>query len=269
MGDLDLLVPADRLNEAVRIARSQGFTEGLPEESPGLNDLLSHDVRLQTSEALPLVVEIHDSLVADRAFTYAVPVDWFWSQTEPLGGASNERFKSLRMLTPPAQVLYAAAHAMLQHGGRGSPLLWFHDLHLLIRHYGDRMDWDLLLSQARKFDWGSALAAALSETQARFGTPLPEHVRASLGNLSDRHQALVARLQSKPATRCLEEQEKLIKLNWYARARVILALVVPGPSYMKWRYQLRSPWGLPAAYLKRWSGIVADGLRTVIVLIRR
>jgi len=43
-------------------------------------------------------------------------VDWFWSQTELLGGASQARFENLRMLSPAAQILYAAAHAMLQHG---------------------------------------------------------------------------------------------------------------------------------------------------------
>ena len=268
MGDLDLLVPADKLDEAAGIARSRDFTETLPEASPGLNDLLSHHVRLQTSEPLPLVLEIHNSLVADRVFTYAVPVDWFWSQTESLGAVSHKRFGSLRMLTPAAQVLYAAAHAMLQHGGRSAPLLWFYDLHLLIRHHDRRMDWDLLVSQARKFEWGSALRAALTHTQACFSTPIPEHVVAGLLNTSDRHQALVARLQNKPATRFIEEQEKLIRLNWYARGRVILALLVPSPSYMSWRYELKSSWSLPVYYIIRWWGILRDGLRTLQLLIR-
>jgi len=271
MGDLDLLVPGDRLDDAVRIARSRGFTESLPEESPGLNAVLSHHVRLQTTDPLPLILELHDSLVADKAFTYAVPVDWFWTQTEPVfiggervGGERAGALPSLLMLTPEAQVLYAAAHAMLQHGGRGAPLRWFYDLHLLVTHYSGRMNWPLVISQAVTFEWISALGAALCHTQTNFGTPIPEEVWTMVARVPDRHQALVARLQTKPATRFLEEKEKLATLNWPERLRVLVALIVPTPSYMKWRYQLTSSWSVPGYYVYRWWGILVDGVRTLI-----
>ncbi len=263
MGDLDILVPADRLEETVGIAMSRGFSEVLPDASPGLADLLSHHVRLETRGPLPITLEIHDRVVGEKVFTYAVDVDWFWNQTHALDGPSHERFKSLRALTPAAQVLYAAAHAMLQHGGSRAPLRWFHDLHLLIGHYGDRLDWELLLSQAKTFEWGSALAATLSHTRTHFGTAIPRNVRASLLDVSDRHQALVTRLQIDPTTRVREEYDKLIKLNWHGRGRLVLALVAPSPSYMRWRYQLKSSWSLPAQYLMRWWGILTDGVRTL------
>jgi hypothetical protein len=268
MGDMDLLVPAERLQEAVEFAKAEGFTESLPEAAPGIDEMLSLHVRLQKPGPRPLTLEVHDGLVGGRYFTYAVPVDWFWSQTEPLTPA-RETLPSVRVLTPTAQLLYAAAHAMLQHGGRGAPLRWFLDMHLLIEHYADRLDWELLLSQAQSFEWGSALAAALAHTRATFGTPIPERVLSRLADVSDRHEVLVAHLQSTPATRVLEERERLVGMSWYGRTRVVLALVFPTPSYMRWRYQLRSPWSLPAAYLTRWWGIVTDGLRTLTVIVRR
>jgi hypothetical protein len=269
MGDMDILVPRDRLKEAAGFATTQGFTETLPEAAPGIDEMLSLHVRLQKPGPPPLTLEIHDGLVGGRLFTFAAPVDWFWRQTEPLAGAASERFPSAQMLTPSAQLLYAAAHAMLQHGGRGSPLRWFLDMHLLITHYSERLDWNLLVSQARTFEWSSALAAALLQTKACFNTPLPDHVTASLGQVSDRHQAMVRHRQAKPATRVLEEQERLSGMSWYGKARVLLALVVPAPAYMKWRYQLKSPASLPWAYAKRWWGIFVDGLRTLGVVVRR
>ena len=162
MGDMDVLVPITHLGEAVRIARSLGYSDAEPEASPGLRDLLNHEVCLQKAGSLSTVLEIHHSLVADKIFSYSVPVDWFWGQTQALTTSSQLQFEKILMLTPAAQVLYASSHAMLQHGGNNTPLRWYYDLDQLIRHYQGNLDWDLLLSQARKFEWGSALAAALS-----------------------------------------------------------------------------------------------------------
>ncbi len=264
MGDLDLLVPASRLSEAVRIAKTLGYMDAVPEASPGLNDLLNHAICLQKTDQHAVMLELHKSLIADKSFTYAVPVDWFWDQTEPLDGATQARFNALRMLTPTAQVLYAAAHAMLQHGGKNTPLRWYYDLDRLIHYYGQRIDWDLLLSQARVFEWSSALDAALSQTHAYFDTPIPGHVRDSLSEYPDRHKKLVAVLQQRPATHMLEERQKLMALNGYGRFRLMMALIAPSPAYMRWRYQLQTPWSLPAYYLIRWLGIFKDALRTLI-----
>lgn len=269
MGDLDLLLPKAKLAQAVQIAKMIGYVDTLPEATTGLNDLLSHHVFLQKMDAQPFTLEMHYSLVADKSFTYAVPVDWFWSQTEPLGGLSQTRFENLLMLSPAAQILYAAAHAMLQHGGKNTLLRWYYDLDLLVRYYGDRIDWGLLLSQAENFEWGSALDAALSQTCIYFNTPVPVHVRARLSERPDRHQKLVDFLKTKPDTHILEERQKLLSLNWYGRFRLVLALIFPNPGYMRWRYQLTTPWALPAHYLMRWWGIGMDFFPTMVSFLRK
>ena len=270
MGDLDILVPKTKLVEAVQIAKTLGYEEALPDASPGLRDLLNHEICLQKTSEHSLTLELHHSLVADKSFIYAVQVDWFWEQTEPLiAPAIRKRFENLLMLTPTAQVLYAASHAMLQHGGKNTPLRWYYDLDQLVRFYAERLDWDLLLSQARIFEWGSALNAALSQTYAYFDTPIPDKVRPSLSELNDRHQPLIELLQNKPATHILEERQKLLSLNWYGRFRLVLALIVPGPAYMRWRYQLKTSWALPAYYLFRWWGILKDFLHTIASLFQK
>ncbi len=96
-----------------------------------------------------------------------------------------------------------------------------------------------------------------------FGTQIPERVVSGLRGTADRHRALVSRLKTKPATRFLEEREKLSTLTWHARVRVALALVAQGPAYMKWRYQPKSSLSLPAYYVIRWWGIFRDGLKTL------
>ncbi len=269
MGDLDLLVPASKLDEAVQIAETLGYAETLPEASPGLKELLSHHICLQKNSPQMVVLEIHDRLIGEDAFSYAVPVDWFWEQIEPLDvPPTTTRFQTLLMLTPTAQILYAASHAMLQHGGDQAPLRWFCDLDRLIRQYHERIDWTLLLSQAKIFEWGSALEAALAQAGAYFDTPIPPHVRAAMAGQSDRHRDLVALKQSRPATHILLELQRLSSLNWYGRFRLVLALAFPTPAYMRWRYQLKSSWLLLIYYPFRWWGILVDAQKTLKVSLK-
>lgn len=260
MGDLDLLVPKAQFAEAVQIARALGYVDSAPEAAPGLKDLLSHEACLVKPDG-SAVVEIHHSLVADQTFTYSVKVDWFWEQTEPLP-CEDARLAGLRMLTPAAQVLYAAAHAMLQHGGHTVPLRWEYDLDQLMRAYAARLDWELLLSQARAFEWTSALQAALMRAREYFETPIPLDAHNKLTQSTDRHAGLVARKQTRPATHILEEHLKLSSLNWNGRLRLLWALLFPSPAYMRWRYKFKDGWRLPGYYLLRWGGILKDGLRT-------
>jgi hypothetical protein len=264
MGDLDLLVPAGKLDEAVEIAKAFGYEDYKPEASPGLRDLLDHEICMRKN-GTQIITEIHRSLIADKTFKYAVPVNWFWMQTQAFDQA---RFPNLLVLTPAAQLLYASAHAMLQHGGKSAPLRWFVDIDRIIRVYEGRMDWELVLSQARVFEWGSALDAALELAREYFDTPIPQGVLDELSKHSDRHRALVEELKRQPLTHTQGELQMLQTLNTHGKIRLFLALVFPSPAYMRRRYKLKTPWALPPYYLLRWGGILADGVRTLIILIK-
>ena len=267
MGDLDLLVPREKLSAAAEIAKSLGYQIAYPEKSPGLRDLLNPEICLQKSGPRPVTLELHRSLVADKTYSYAVPVDWFWEQTESLKPQSSKMcFENLLMLSPEAQILYAAGHAMLQHGGGTTPLRWFCDLDCLIRHYEKRLDWDLLLSQAKSFEWASALDAFLAQAVDYFDTFVPDRVWASLSESFDRHRGLVALKQTHPVTNILALRQKLQSLNLYGGFRLVIALLIPAPGYMRWRYHLKSSWMLPLYYPFHWWVILKDAVRTVFSL---
>jgi hypothetical protein len=240
----------------------------LPEASPGLDALLNHAVCLTKSAAPSTTLELHGTLVAaEGSFTHAVPVDWFWGQTEGLGAVSSEEDAApVYALTPTAQLLYACAHAMLQHGGRYTSLRWLYDIDRLISVYGERIDWDLLLRQARRFEWGSAVSVALNQARAYFGTPVPGNILEPLAGELDRNRERVNALQAPPLTHTFEEYQKLKSLDWYARLRLARALVAPTPAYMRVRYGLRSDWALPVWYLIRWWGIGKDALKTALLI---
>ena len=129
-----------------------------------------------------------------------------------------------------------------------------------------RLDWDRLLTQARIFEWSSAVSAALSQTVALFETPVPQTVLGELSHRADRNTERVAALRDQPATHTLEELQKLRSLNWRARLSLLLALVAPSPAYMRWRYGLKTGRALPAWYLYRWWGIFKDMLHTAVAV---
>jgi hypothetical protein len=264
MGDLDLLVPASSFADAVRIAKAAGYNQSFPEAAPGLDELLSHAVCFVKMGLPYTTLEIHHTLVGVDVFQYAVPMSWFWTQIEYLDEHLTEySLQPLHQLTPTAQLLYGCAHAMLQHGGRITSLRWMYDLDRLVRVNAPRLKWDLLLSQALKFEWSSAVSAALSQLIELFDSPIPKFVLDDLAMSSDRNKERVIEMQVPPATHTLEEYQKFKALNTAGRLRLFVALVIPTPAYIRWRYKLKTNWALPGWYIHRWWRIFKDVMLTV------
>jgi hypothetical protein len=269
MADVDLLVPASRISAAVQLVKSYGYadTEVEPEAIPGLIQLFAGEVSLKKIEMPFTMLELHNSLLADTSFTYAVPVEWFWEQTKPVSHSQvGENLEQLYILSPEAQLLYLAAHAMLKHGSRSAPLRWFYDLDLLVRFYSADINWDLILRQARLFQWSSSLYAALAQTHDYFNTRVPEQVLSTLSESRDRHGELILAKGNVPSTRVLEERQGLMERKWFGKIIVIFGLLFPSPAYMRWRYGLKSFWNLPVWYLYRWWSIVKDTSKTFMDL---
>lgn len=263
MGDLDLLIPKDRFGEAIKMAKHLGYEEE-PEAFSGLRDILNHEVCLRKKDRSSVPLELHHRLLGNESFRFSVPVDWFWSQAEAMSDVIQTRYPGLQMLTPTTQLLFASAHAMLQHGGKKTPLRWYYDIDRLIRFYGVQIDWDILLSRAMDFEWSSALEAALSKSSDLLGTPIPESVARTLSTRTDANRILVEANLQKAETHTLEELRKMRSLNISGKFGLLLSLLFPQPSYMYRRYHFRSPGLLPAYYLFRWWGIFIDLLITVL-----
>jgi hypothetical protein len=269
MSDLDIMVPKARVTEAVQIAAGLGYLDAAPEAVPGMNARVNHHVWLQKPDAPAHLLEIHYSLVADQGFTFAVPVDWFWEQAQPIEAKLQQEYPALLMLSAEAQILYAAAHATLQHGFKETPLRWFYDFDRLARRYSHQIDWQALIEQAQHLEWGSALGAYAAETVKYFETPIPINIQETLAGLSDRHSHLVQSQKQAAATQTLSELQAIAKLQGVEKLSKLIALLTPTPAYMRWRYGLEKNWQLPAAYLRRWAGIAQDGLRTLAALLKR
>ena len=272
MSDLDLLVTQPDFQRALTILNTNGYHEYLPEATRGLDKLLSHHAHLKKHGSTGPLLELHWTLLGSPAFRHAAPMDWFWDRLEPCREwdsrlpeqAQNMVFR----LNPTANLLYLAAHQMLQHGGDKVSLRWILDIHRLIILKGNAIDWQDLASQAGIFGWSKALLLALEAVRSCFDTLLPEGFIYTLQAQASPYDKLVE-LKTEPSpTRILGEWKKLRSLGWQGRIRLFIALLFPGREYMKWRYQPQPAWIWPIYYIYRWFDIVVDGFRTIFTVLR-
>ena len=271
MTDLDLLVQPAQFEHALSLLNSFGYYEYLPEASPGLDRLISHHAHLVKKDKIPIFLELHKALISTQAFRYAVPMDWFWQNLEtcvlwgnnPISGTQNDVY----ILNPTANLLFLAAHLMLQHGGENVSLRWLLDLQRLVKYRGDEIDWQALITQANLFGWSSALGAALEAVNGCFATPLPEGLISSLQAQMSTNDAIVHLKAEHAPTRLMQVWKILRSLNWQGRIRLMIAKVIPSPAFLRWRYRPQPVWIWPFYYIYRWFDIARDGWQTIISMI--
>lgn len=277
MNDIDLLVPRHDLERAVEAVNRLGYHVVLPPHlgmAGWVDEAANHHAHMEGGLQNRMVIELHWNLVAGDADWRAPALDWFWQGVQTIslpkialegGQAPTQLPAQASCLSPAANLLYCAAHLLLQHGGYRSILLWYYDLHLLVEAYGQSMHWSELAEQAGKLSWADALSQGLQAAQARFGTRLPDGVLELLAPYSDprarRVIELNARLQDEPLR---DTWQGLQVYERRTRIRMMLALVFPSPDYLRWRYRPAPAWLWPLCYPYRWLSIAWIGLNAVL-----
>lgn len=261
MSDLDILVHPEQMNQAVRQLTASGYDTIAPSRGPILEQTFELHAILSGRRPSMVHVEIHYSLVVAQNHPCAPDLNWFWAQTELLPQCDLSG-PGILWLSPTAQLLYLAAHLMLQHGEAEMTMIKCYDLHALIARYNTQIDWDCLAQRANEWGWTPALAAALQAIMLRFQTPLPAGYLASLQSARQHQEvasAVAQRADIASLTNVHRWQAKVKMMSWPQKWAVLREAAIPSPAYMRWRYQLHPSWLWPLAYLVRW----ADALREI------
>jgi hypothetical protein len=282
MTDLDLLVRQVDFDHAEACLRDLGYRQGYPEMSPGFNQRVGFHIYMESTPDQASAVELHWGLVAGQADIRTPDIDWFWGQVEEwkvesrelrLGGrqsSEEDKGSPVLALNPTAQLLYMAAHLMLQHGEAQARLLWYYDLHTLVSQCATKVDWDELVQAAVSFGWGEALHCTLVGAQARFHTPFPGQLLQRLAEMVPEAARQVAIGPISARTTADNAWDAILTArSWRSRLRLAWGLLMPSSTYMRWRYCSKSKYLWVLFYPYRWWVIFTDGISTYYrILIR-
>lgn len=173
VGDLDLMVPAAKIELVERTLVEKGWT------AADMEDYDQRYYRQWMHEVPPLMhpqrdtpIDLHHT-IAPRTSRVRPDAQELFAGSVPL---ANPR---LRILAPADMVLHSAVH--LFNDEVGKPLRDLFDLHDLLCHFGaDPGFWDSLLVRARLHGFVRPLFYMLRYTRNLLGTPIPPQVERAV-----------------------------------------------------------------------------------------
>ena len=176
MGDVDLLVQAANLAAALDVLRALEYAAAQPFNIEGQRQVSHHLPALSKRGGATL--ELHWTIAAPRLNIRIEQndLDQLWSRANPatIGGVQ------VLMLSPTDLLLHLCLHASVHHRFNSFGLRSFWDLAMVIRRYGERIDWEQFTARAQQ--WGVANGAhlALQLTEEWTGVVIPAPVMRCL-----------------------------------------------------------------------------------------
>lgn len=270
MGDLDVLVPYEQRQEALRIVQALGY-----HDSPDFISVygqvatpekLSHHYHLTGGVGDQIILELHYRLLGNaRQLLPMEQLAWFWGQTQQVNKPTP--FTTLK---PEAHLLFLCAHALLQHGEADFFLQRFYDIHLLVST--STLDWALITTQAAALDWSGAVARGLELARQYFDTPVPPAVITQLGQQTGRDAQRLAIMQG-PGARGESFVGQLTGLPLREKLRTGCRVGLPSRAYMRQRYNIPAGCWVAPYYLYRWvdqgRALIAWGWQRLTLRIGR
>ena len=159
--DLDVLVPEERVDDALRVLRAIGYRA--PPNGPGLG----REIHLM-HEARKLVVDLHWNVV-DRRMPFALDVAAIWAERRLILGQAT-------LPVPPPEWLVVASclYLIKEHPRPG--LLYLVDLQRLLARFPD-LGWDRVAAIAAATGMRRICALGLALVSELAGTALPAPAR--------------------------------------------------------------------------------------------
>ncbi|MFP5212384.1 MAG: nucleotidyltransferase family protein [Acidobacteriota bacterium] len=257
MSDIDLLCRRGEGTALLDLLKRKGIGRQ-PSHKGGSesNSPLHREVFMECGDHLPVLydskisrIEVHERIFKDPEAGGTKWVDEPWAKrlTHDWDGLP------VCSLSPEHQLLHLVTH-LHRHvvTCTGITLYWFCDIHEVVKHYGDTIDWKTLESMAEELGEGPALRSILSLMREHWNTPCPDLSgrcrRIRLGEI------LLPSLDSGYGKQgVLKRYYRNLKRaghvqDWKNRLLYLWGLVFPSPDNMRYRYHPKNRLMLCAWY---------------------
>ncbi|HHT9139665.1 MAG TPA: nucleotidyltransferase domain-containing protein [Candidatus Tripitaka californicus] len=170
--DFDILIQHKDLPEVTRCLVEQGY------EQCGVSGPCVNRVCFKKRGEYVLPIEVHWHIDnATLPNLEKVSLERMWQTALPV---EIEGHPSL-IFAPHHQLLHLSVHALRHTYDR---LILLYDMHLVIEHYRESLDWERLVKEAREFGLSRPVYYGLYLTRLFLNTNIPEHVMNQLRPLS-------------------------------------------------------------------------------------
>jgi hypothetical protein len=257
-GDIDLLVRRQDLQAITELLTGLGYA-GM-EHQPGFAGSFSYTLEFVKDRHGWIVVEPHWTL-AYPPFADALDMDRVWARCRKGRVAGIKT----RLLSDEDLLVHLCFHIF--HQGDKAPLLWWHEMHLLISQTRTSLNWDTIVAIAEQAGQPLFVAEVLRVLRDHFQTPIPTSVLARMDAAAS-DSPVTHLLVTAPRLNGREEFAQFVSLSGFrAKLRYAFGLLFPSPVYMTRRYGLTCRTQLGMSYVARLASICRDGLKWVRALL--
>ncbi|HSK21294.1 MAG TPA: nucleotidyltransferase family protein [Longimicrobiales bacterium] len=249
MGDLDVMVPRDRLADASRALTEAGFDTT---EVADLDDFCltnCHLPRMAPPGGRGLGVEVHWTIELPTSPFEIRPAE-LWASSRPF----QVNGRDVLGLSPEHLILHLCLHACYHHRFDHTPLKQLCDVAVTLRQFDGQIDWDLLAGTAERWGIHSFVRFTLLLTREILGAEVPDTIQSLPADADEARLLENARAYILNCTIAMPVAFKSVVRagSWPHRFRAGAVHMFPSPARMAAIYGTpRSPVRLALLYVMR------------------
>ena len=248
MGDLDLFIKPEHVEDALALLEGLGCLRGEPLVREDFFPRFYYECELKIGQVYPIKIDLHVRPFRPLRYSRLVPDEAFWAR------ADSVRIGAATVLIPSTEemLIHLAAHSAIH--GNARPM-WLEDLrHWVAAHRGE-IDWERFLDTVRA--WGLALPVrqAVRLADERLGEVCPPDVAQ---RLLEMHSSWRDRLALWQAPRDSFHPVMHVAVNVLCTPcrrftlDYLMAVMIPDRGHMEVWYNRRHWAWLPCAHALRW-----------------
>lgn len=270
MGDIDIMVPPDKLIEAEKLLLEKGFKCHIPYKSKRLRLLNIHN-HLNVFEKNGARIELHWALNSIHHI-HRLPSAYIWGNIKEISIDNCKDCKAY-ILDLHANLMYLSIHAINHFYKNRIRLNSFVDIAALIKKHKDDLNWHTVADKSREFDVSLPAAQTLHILRTFFLTAIPKSVSdiqvQDANKLEKNFSALLHDKQETISYKAPSSYIKKIKAIKGFKNKILYLWVetFPSPQYMMYTYKLRKKYHVYPFYFVQFLKQVKKTIRNLWYVI--